>query len=164
MAWNSPRTWTAGEYPTAAQFNQDIRDNENAIVPLAPDAWTSYTPTLTQSGAVTKTVDYSRYTKIGRLVTFAFALTVTGSGTAANNVTVSLPFTAAGSVGTHAGVMLVYDSSTTTRYNGNAELNSTTTCALSYNQASTSLWGTLPNIALAVGDIIRGTITYEATS
>ena len=27
MAYTAPRTWTAGEYPTAAQFNQDLRDN-----------------------------------------------------------------------------------------------------------------------------------------
>ena len=27
MAYTTPRTWAAGERPTAAQFNQDIRDN-----------------------------------------------------------------------------------------------------------------------------------------
>jgi microcystin-dependent protein len=27
MAYTTPRTWVAGEYPTAAQFNQDVRDN-----------------------------------------------------------------------------------------------------------------------------------------
>lgn len=27
MAYSTPRTWVAGEYPTAAQFNQNIRDN-----------------------------------------------------------------------------------------------------------------------------------------
>lgn len=27
MAWVTPRTWTDGEAPTAAQFNQDMRDN-----------------------------------------------------------------------------------------------------------------------------------------
>lgn len=27
MAYTAPRTWVEGEYPTAAQFNQDIRDN-----------------------------------------------------------------------------------------------------------------------------------------
>lgn len=28
MAWTTPRTWTTGEVPTAAQFNEQIRDNE----------------------------------------------------------------------------------------------------------------------------------------
>lgn len=27
MSYSTPRTWAAGERPTAAQFNQDIRDN-----------------------------------------------------------------------------------------------------------------------------------------
>lgn len=27
MAYSTPRTWSAGEFPTAAEFNQDIRDN-----------------------------------------------------------------------------------------------------------------------------------------
>lgn len=27
MAYSTPRTWVAGEYPTAAQFNANIRDN-----------------------------------------------------------------------------------------------------------------------------------------
>lgn len=27
MAYAAPRTWTPGEYPTAAQLNQDLRDN-----------------------------------------------------------------------------------------------------------------------------------------
>lgn len=27
MAYSAPRTWTPGEYPTAAQLNQDLRDN-----------------------------------------------------------------------------------------------------------------------------------------
>lgn len=27
MAYTTPRTWTPGEYPTAAQFNANIRDN-----------------------------------------------------------------------------------------------------------------------------------------
>ena len=31
MAWSTPRTWTAGETPTAAQFNAHIRDNLLAL-------------------------------------------------------------------------------------------------------------------------------------
>lgn len=31
MAWSAPRTWTAGEVPTAAQLNTDLRDNLNEL-------------------------------------------------------------------------------------------------------------------------------------
>lgn len=27
MGWSTPRTWQLGEYPTSAEFNQEIRDN-----------------------------------------------------------------------------------------------------------------------------------------
>jgi hypothetical protein len=33
MAWTTPRTWSAGETLTAANFNTHIRDNLNAIGP-----------------------------------------------------------------------------------------------------------------------------------
>lgn len=31
MAYSAPRTWSAGDKPTAAQFNQDIRDNASFL-------------------------------------------------------------------------------------------------------------------------------------
>ncbi len=31
MAWTTPRTWVAGETPTAAQFNAHVRDNLDAL-------------------------------------------------------------------------------------------------------------------------------------
>lgn len=31
MAYSTPRTWVSGEYPTAAQFNANIRDNVSAL-------------------------------------------------------------------------------------------------------------------------------------
>lgn len=46
MAWTDPRTWVAGEAPTATIMNTHIRDNFKAI----GDPWTSYTPTWTSTG------------------------------------------------------------------------------------------------------------------
>lgn len=40
MAWTAPSTWVAGAVLTAAQLNQQLRDNFKAI----GDPWTSYTP------------------------------------------------------------------------------------------------------------------------
>jgi hypothetical protein len=34
MAWTTPKTWSAGETLTAANFNTHIRDNLNAIFPI----------------------------------------------------------------------------------------------------------------------------------
>jgi hypothetical protein len=58
-------------------------------------AWESYTPTLTQSSTVTKTVTYAKYTQINKLCIVNVRLDVTGAGTAANSVVVGLPLTSA---------------------------------------------------------------------
>jgi len=58
---------------------------------------------------------------------------------------------------------MIYRLSTTTKYDGTAELQgNTNTVGLSYSQASLSLVGISPAFALAAGDIIRGNLVYEA--
>lgn len=75
--------------------------------------WDSYTPTLTQGGvAVTKTVNYARYTRIGRIIHVNVFLTVTGTGTINTVVEVGLPFTSALSSNTPIGVFYIADAST----------------------------------------------------
>lgn len=56
----------------------------------APD---TYTPVITQSAAVTNTVQVADYVKEGRLVTGFIDLNITGSGTASNMITVTSPIT-----------------------------------------------------------------------
>lgn len=54
MAWTSPRTWTAGEAPTAATFNTHVRDNLNylydapyaAVIATSTQSLTNTTETL----------------------------------------------------------------------------------------------------------------------
>lgn len=41
--WTTPRTWLAGEDPTAATYNLHVRDQFKVL----GDAWTAYTPTWT---------------------------------------------------------------------------------------------------------------------
>lgn len=43
MVWTNPRTWVAGEKPSAATLNTHIRDNLKAL----SDAWTTYAATWT---------------------------------------------------------------------------------------------------------------------
>ena len=58
MAWTAPRTWTTGEVVTAAQLNEQIRDNENwlkasAIELLENNTLTSDEASVTFSTNVT---------------------------------------------------------------------------------------------------------------
>ena len=128
--------------------------------------WTSYTPTLTQSSAVTKTVNYAKYEKVGRMVSVVITLSVTGTGTASNAVTISLPFTATSSTGFGNGY--IYDSSAGLVYPGIVEFSTTTTAAF-YPASATAgggsyLGATTFTAALASGDIIKLGCTYETTS
>ncbi len=169
MAWSTPRTWVAGAVATAAQFNQEIRDNLNAMFPLGAPAWTSYTPTLTQSGAVTKTVTYAKYTQIGKTVIFVVKLTCTGAGTGNNKILIGLPVTAVSVTGIAFGSGSVFDTSAGTVSPGFAEMESTTTIGLmdstQQTAAATSvlgLTGTPFSVALASGDIVGAAGMYEA--
>ena len=127
--------------------------------------WASYTPTLTQSGTVTKTVTYSRYQRIGRLIRFQCYLAVTASGTANNPITVSLPETAA-QASLPVGTMYWYDASAGVNFINPAWLASTTTAGGLIHGAATQIGQTQagwPN-QLASGDAILFDITYEASS
>lgn len=74
MAWTTPRTWVAGEVPTASIFNAHVRDNLNALT-----TWVSYTPAWT--GATTNPTlgngtKVGRYISAGKLVHFYVEITM----------------------------------------------------------------------------------------
>jgi hypothetical protein len=127
--------------------------------------WTGYTPTLTQSGTVTKTVTYAKYTQNGKTVTVTMAMSVTGAGSAGSSILIGLPVTAAAATGNHGiGTAAVVDNSTSTRYTGIAQINSTTTFGIAPDSASgaPNFLGANPSFALASPDSIVAFLTYEA--
>lgn len=168
MAWTSPRTWVAGAALSAAQLNAHLRDNLLALLPLDQVAWTSYTPTLTQSAAVAKTVTYAKYQQVGKIVTLQVVLTLTATGTANNKITVTLPVTAASanSQAGHGGY--IFDSSgPNVTYPGITVMDSTTTMALVEATVATTnvrygQTGTSFAVPLATGDVVAMSMTYEA--
>jgi len=164
VAW---RTWVASAVVTAAQLNQDVRDNLNAWFPLAATsgvAYTSFTPVLTQSAVVAKTITYSKYTQIGKEVHFQGLLAVTGSGTANNIITVSLPVTAATGTNRPAGGGYVFDGANNVP--GLAILNSTTSIDFmeTITKAAVFLGQTGASFAvgLTAGMTVGFDVTYEA--
>lgn len=169
MAWTNPAyDWTTGETWTATKGNTHIGDmfdylHQEFVAKLGQ--WTSHVPTLVQFGTVGKTVTYSRYIQFGKFVTYQFVLIVTGSGTGANAVTISLPVTGVfGSSNRTVGVGGIYDASANLAYPGRAVLNTTTTLALTpTNVTSGGFLGAATFTAgLATNDVIEGEIKYEA--
>lgn len=165
----TPKTWVAGDVLTAAQLNAELRDALLGAFSLGPPdlAWTGYTPTLTQTGAVTKTVTYAAYSRVGRMIMANAKLTVTGTGTAGSGILIGLPVTAAQADGA-IGSAYLFDTSANVVVKAVADLASTTTFAL-YDSNTTS-----PNVmgsgtsafvaALAVGDVLSFQIVYEAAA
>jgi hypothetical protein len=167
MAFVPPPTEvTVGSVLTASRYNEDVVDNMTELAPLF-SAWTSWTPIVAQgvSTNITKTVNYAKYLKVGRLVIANCRLDITGTGTAGSGLTISLDAAiTAASTGPRVGGVHVFDSSTSTRYTGQAEFTSTTTVSFVGDWAGGGAWGTNPNIALASGDQIGFSIMYEAAS
>lgn len=129
-------------------------------------AWTSWTPTVSQSSSVTVTVTYAKYMRIGRLIIGTFQLAVTGSGTSSNAIGVSgLPATPA-QASLIIGSGRIWDNSATTWYG--ADLYSHTsgaTLAFHVSSAASSdprLGVFSMTAGLASSDILTGTFQYEA--
>lgn len=139
----------------------------NTIGPVH-GALTTWTPTITQSASVTFTNTYSRYIRVGRLVTGWFNLAVTSAGTISNAVIIGLPLTAASS-GVSVGVGEITDVSAGQKYAGRLYLGSTTTLDL---RSGGTTGAPLDNrlgisnfvAALASGDFIEGTFSYEISA
>lgn len=74
--------FTSGAVLTAAELNTGL-------------TYADYTPTWTQSAAITKTVDWARYTQFGKMVMGSIKMTATSAGTANNKILVGLPVNAA---------------------------------------------------------------------
>jgi hypothetical protein len=128
--------------------------------------WTSFTTQIDQGATtnIAKTVDYSKWTRgPRRSITWTFRLSLTAAGTVANNVTLTLPVTAANTNGVSGGGT-VFDTSTSTSYSGIWIGVSTTAVALVGDWSGVNAWGAAPSVALASGDLLRGSITYEAAS
>lgn len=160
-----PATAYAGQfrYESDTTPDQFVYYDGSAWLPIVQAAWSTYTPTLTQSGTVTKTVTYAAYCQIGKQVTCTVRLDATGAGTGSNLITVSLPVTAAYAASIlPAGIFYFYDSSATTYYVGMAGLASTTTVAGQRDGVAGRMGGTSPTAAIASGDQIGFSITYEA--
>lgn len=127
----------------------------NAIDATTYSAWT---PTVTQSGSVTVTTTDAKKLKVGRKLDFEAYLIVTGSGTGANDIVISLPeATAARYTVNHVlGVGFIYDTSTTFKYKAIVAWASATTVKLhpASGTADGYLGSNTMTAGLAAGDLI----------
>lgn len=153
--------WSANDILTAADLNAAIG---TGIVSTGLGAWTTYTPTFTQSATITKTVSRASYIKIGRLVIGDVVLAATSAGTAANIVKVGLPVASVGTASPVSCSAYFYDASATTRYVLAGYASSSTELAFLYNVATNGSFGVNPAVTVASGDFIGVTFLYESAT
>lgn len=125
--------------------------------------WTSYTPTLTQSATVSKTVNYAKYRKVGKTVIGNVSLACTSAGTAGNAILIGMPVVAAYATNQVVGSGYVLDASV--GFYAGILLASTTSVFSLLNPAAGAanvLGISGMSAALASGDSISVAFHYEA--
>jgi hypothetical protein len=73
--------FTSGTALTAAELNTGL-------------TYADYTPTWSQGVTITKTVNWARYTKFGKLIQVSIKMTASNSGTTGSKILVGLPVNA----------------------------------------------------------------------
>lgn len=127
---------------------------------IASEAFTSWTPVVSQGNTPTPTLYWAGYSKIGRLVTAHFAVGFTSEGTASNAIQMTIPVPAVSSFAI-SGSWSYFDAGNTIRA-GTITGSSATTVRFKYDG-----WGNdfgNGDMVIANGDDIRGVIIYEAAS
>lgn len=165
MAWSSPRTWVAGEAPTAATLNTHIRDQFKAI----GDAWASFTPTWTgtTNPAIGNGTLVGAWQSVGKLVNFRITMTAGSTTTfGTGRWSFALPAMPVSGYGRAPFLAEFFDSSASTAYTGyGVWRGSTQTIEMNiFNGAggvTASVTGTVP-MTWATSDVCVVTGTYEA--
>jgi hypothetical protein len=148
----NPFPFVASTVLTAAQLNG------------IGEAWTSYTPTVTQGVGVTSTVSYAKYSRVNKIVTLSVAVTCTSAGTAGSTINVTLPVAptaTAGAFGKTFGAGGFYDSSTTQQYNLTLQQSGINSVAFYGDGTGGSYFGQFPGVTIANGDLLFFHAVYE---
>jgi hypothetical protein len=120
----------------------------------------TWTPTITQSGAVTGTVNTASYRIIDKLCTVHIRISVTGSGTIGNGIVIGgQPTAIQPTAETLLGTFLLLDAGTAYYVGAVRAVTATNWQMFSHNQGSSV--GANPSFALASGDAIYMVLNYE---
>jgi hypothetical protein len=153
MAWTSPRTWVAGEVPTASIFNSHIRDNLKAL----GDPWETWTPTLT---GFTVSASQAYYRQAGKVIHASYAATLSSAVSA--TMAVSLPVAAVRAPAQRLPIGTVHAlDSGTSRRNGVVCLAVSTTVIEFWSDNTATAWAAAAPFTWASGDEIAFSVTYE---
>lgn len=137
-----------------------IRDG---IFPPSAGKWVDFTPTMTQSAALTISVTFARYCIIGKTVIVQMGLVIASAGTAGNNIKVaSIPSVIApknfGNYVVAGGA--VYLSAGVANYVLGAVFDTASTLWF-YANAATAQFGANPAVTAKNTDLMNVQLAYE---
>lgn len=126
---------------------------------LTAAALNSHTPQVDQGATtnIAKTVNFSQYQIFGNVCFWTFSLAFTAAGTAGTQFTLTTPVTMS-TTNTGLGGGRFLDASVPTGYIGFWLPASTTTIRFFVDTAATGAWGLNPNLAIASGDGVHGSV------
>lgn len=161
-------TCTSATRPTAVEGRVVYETDTDLLLVYSGSAWvpfsgpstgsTSFTSTITQSAAITKTTNYSKWSYVGpKKIHWTFSYNLTSAGTAANAITLTVPLTAATS--SMIGTAWYLDAGTQFYVLG--VVGASTTTIKFVNNGGTGDFGVNAAVTVASGDTIHGSITYE---
>ncbi len=148
----------AGNSDLAIPTEKSVRTYVDAL-----GTWQNWTPTVDQGGAVSVSVNLARYTVIGDTVHMMASLSVTSAGAAGNAIIISGWDSAidalAGWNGVPVGTCRITDTGTTDYWG--IVYHPSTTALRFIDSVTQGQIGGNPSFALAIGDIIKFSLTYE---
>lgn len=156
MAWSTVPTFSGGAVLTAAQMNQYVRDNFNAI----GDAWTSYTPTLGGWTLGNGTL-VGKYSQAGKLVIGRIEYTVGSTDTKAGTLIFATPVAPNLVNGATCGRAGLFDTSAANRAFRHVFWGSASNAFFATSENDTRITPTTP-WTWATGDQVFIDFEYEA--
>lgn len=115
--------FSPGDNPSAAQWN--------SYVSHTGGAWNTWTPVVTQGVGVASITTEAFYFRAGRFISFTAYFGFSGSGTAGQVITMTIPVACGSSQFIPVGMGVLFDSSANTPYGFIARVNTSTTVLLS---------------------------------
>jgi hypothetical protein len=140
-----------------------ILKKQSIYIAKTEAAWQTFSPVVSQgvSTNISKTVDYSSYSRSANTCSWNCLLSLTGTGTTANSITLSLPIAAAVPQYAVIGTALIKRSST--QYVLAAVISDSESTKVAFQSNAAGLAGVDPVFALAPDDVISISATYEVT-
>lgn len=128
---------------------------------VASEPFGAWTPSFAQGNTPAQTVNWASYQKLGRLVIAHFNVTINAAGTINNNIILSGLPGAAANTSAIGGSFRYFDAGNTNRA-GTITGATTTTAKFEYDGYGNSMGNA--DFIMANGDLVQGTLIYEAAS